>query len=106
MIFGDVNFLLKNISISYLNKYIIEQLFRFSYFIVANYCEVNEGESKSFSILKVKHAKKEAIDSKYWIRLVSKSYHSFKTQIVNLWKENYELLLIYSKIVKCSSLNK
>jgi four helix bundle protein len=94
--------LVKKIKITPVNKRIIEQLVGSGGSIGANYCEATEAESKQDFIHKIGISKKEIKETKHWLRLLARSDSEFKDEIVRLWREAQELLLIFSKIIKSS----
>ena len=65
----------------------------------ANYCEANEAESKKDFVHKATIAKKELKETKHWLRLLAHANPEFKPEFRELWQENHELLLIFSKII-------
>ena len=65
----------------------------------ANYNEANEAESKKDFTHKSCIVKKELKETKHWLRLLARANPEFKEEFRELWKENHELLLIFSKIV-------
>ena len=66
----------------------------------ANYCEATEAESKRDFIHKIGIAKKELKESRHWIRLLARANPEFAEEFRGLWKENQELILIFSKSLK------
>lgn len=66
----------------------------------ANYNEANEAESKKDFTHKASIVKKELKETKHWLRLLARANPDFKEEFRELWKENHELLLIFSKIIK------
>jgi four helix bundle protein len=60
------------------------QLVRSAGSVGANYIEANESLSKKDFIMRVKISKKEAKESKYWLRLTTpnKQYESLKTELM------------------------
>ncbi len=93
---------LKTISISPLNRRIIEQLVGSGGSIGANYAEATEAESKRDFVHKIAICKKEIKETKHWLRLLAKTNPGKKETIKKLWKEGQELLLIFSKIIQSS----
>lgn len=77
---------------------IINQLVRSGTSIGANYSEATGASSKKDFINKVFIAKKEAIETKYWLRLLAKADSGVTEDCRLLWKEAQELTLIFSKI--------
>jgi four helix bundle protein len=81
---------------------IIGQLVRSGTSIGANYSEANGASSKRDFKNKIFICKKEAIETKYWLRMLSKADSKFADDCRSLWKEAQELTLIFSKIAKNS----
>lgn len=77
---------------------IISQLVRSATSIGANYCEANGASSKKDFKNKIYICKKEAKETKYWLRLLVKADGRTKEDCRNCWKEAQELTLIFSKI--------
>jgi len=65
--------LVKQIKATPVNTRIITQLVGSGGSIGANYCEANEAESKKDFIHKIGICKKEAKETKHWLRLLAKS---------------------------------
>jgi len=66
----------------------------------ANYCEATEAESKKDFIHKIGIVKKELKESKHWLRLLAHANPEFSEEFRILWRENQELILIFSKTLK------
>ena len=77
---------------------IISQLMRSGTSIGANYCEANGASSKKDFKNKIFICKKEAKETKYWLRLLAKTSDEVKSECRELWQEAQELTLIFSKI--------
>ena len=77
---------------------IIEQLIRAGTSIGANYCEANGASSKKDFKNKIYICKKEAKETKYWLRLLPVSVSELKEECKSLWLEAQEFTLIFSKI--------
>lgn len=77
---------------------IVDQLLRAGTSIGANYSEATGASSKRDFINKVFLCKKEAIETKYWLRLLSKAQENRAQECRMLWREAQELTLIFSKI--------
>jgi len=95
--------LVKSIKITPVNKRIIEQIVGSGGSIGANYCEANEAESKQDFKHKVGICKKETKETKHWLRLLASANPEVKEQLRELYKENQELLLIFSSILKSAN---
>ena len=105
--FGEVIIeFVKNIKQTAISKPIILQLIRSGTSIGANYCEADNAESRKDFIHKIGICKKEASETKYWLRMISKvdSIYSNKARI--LWLEAKELTLIFNAIVNSTKNNK
>jgi four helix bundle protein len=71
----------------------------------ANYCEADSAESRKDFEHKMGICKKEAKETRYWLRMIAKACPELKDRARELWKESNELLLIFSAIIKNSRLN-
>ncbi len=81
---------------------IVSQLVRSGTSMGANYAEANGASSKKDFHNKIHICKKEAIETKYWLRILSKAADGFLMKCRELWKEAHELTLIFSKIAGSS----
>lgn len=86
-----------------INTPIISQLIRSATSIGANYCEADDAESKNDFKHKIAICKKEARETKYWLRMIGTMIVTEKNEVRSLWKEAKELHLIFSAIIKSSS---
>lgn len=77
---------------------IIGQLIRSGTSIGANYCEANGASSKKDFKNKIFICKKEAKETKYWLRLLAKVEEMLKEECRECWQEAQEFTLIFSKI--------
>jgi four helix bundle protein len=85
---------------------LISQCVRSGTSIGANYCEADCAESKKDFEHKIGISKKEAKETRYWIRMIAEAVPEMKEELKNLWKEAHELHLIFITIVKNSRLKK
>lgn len=85
---------------------IVNQLIRSGTSIGANYCEANGASSKKDFKNKIHLCKKEAIETKYWLRLLGKSAPKLLNDSRKMWKETQEFTLIFSKIIGSMRSNK
>ncbi len=81
-----------------INRNIIVQLVRAATSIGANYCEANASSSKRDFRNKIYIRKKEANETKYWLRILLAYHPELKETILILWKEAHEFYLIFQKI--------
>lgn len=77
---------------------VISQLVRAGTSIGANYCEANGASSKKDFRNKIFICKKEAKETKYWLKLLAEADENVRKECLSLWKEAQELTLIFSKI--------
>lgn len=81
---------------------IINQLIRAGTSVGANYCEADCAETKKDFEHKMGISKKEAKETKHWLRMSAKASPENKENARKLWKEANELNLIFVSIVKKS----
>ena len=65
-----------------------------------NYCEADEAESKKDFRHKICISKKEAHESKHYLRMVVRAQPDLKPEAASLWQEAKELTLIFAVIVR------
>jgi len=94
----------KNLPQDSITKPLISQLIRSSTSIGANYMEANGASSRKDFRNKIFICKKEAQESKHWLRMFKTCTENKVMEIEKLWKEAQELTLIFQKIT--SSLDK
>jgi|SRR3989338_2424986 len=80
----------------------ISQLIRSGTSIGANYCEADSANSKKDFVNKLSIAKKEANETKYWIRLLAETIPEMKEELDKSFREAQELHLIFSAIIRKS----
>lgn len=78
---------------------IVNQLVRSGTSVGANYCEANNASSKKDFRNKIFICKKEAQETKYWLRILSSCCPEKIEELRKLWKETQELTMIFQKIV-------
>ncbi len=79
---------------------IINQLVRAGTSIGANYCEADEAESKRDFRHKIALCRKEAKETKYWLRMIAKAAPGQKNLARTLWRETKELHLIFCATIR------
>ena len=102
----DVIDFVSKINRNTINDSLIKQIVRSSTSIGANYCEANNASSKSDFRNKIYICKKETNETKYWLRLLTKTDAKFRDTTKKLWQEAQELNLIFQKIVNSLNNNK
>jgi four helix bundle protein len=80
------------------NSPLIKQVIRSGTSVGSNYREACEAESGKDFVHKIRISKKEARETRYWLRLLSISNPTFEERIVPLGKESAELLKIFASI--------
>lgn len=82
---------------------LINQLIRSATSVGANYMEANGASSKTDFRNKIYICKKEAQETKHWLRMLSVAVPDKKDELRELWQEAQELTMIFQKIT--STLN-
>ena len=92
----------KSIPQNAVNTPLISQIVRAGTSVGANYYEANQASSKKDFVNKIYICKKEANETKYWLRLLATSNSDKQDLCRSLWKEAQELTLIFSRITTSS----
>lgn len=82
---------------------LITQLVRSATSIGANYCEADDAESRKDFKHKLGIAKKEARETKHWLRLVTVASPELTGDARKLWQEAKELHLIFNAIINSTN---
>ena len=85
---------------------LVGQLIRAGTSVGANYCEADCAESRKDFEHKLGIAKKEAKETKHWLRMIAKAVPELSAGARILWKEADELQRIFISIIQKSKLNK
>lgn len=83
-------------------KPIANQLIRSGTSIGANYCEANGATTKKDFKNKIHICKKEAQETRYWLRVLEKEIPEQKETIQNLFDETQQLIKIFATIAEKS----
>jgi four helix bundle protein len=99
--FGEaiIRFALK-IPHSPVNNRLIDQLVGAGTSVGANYCEADDGVSRKDFMNRIGTCRKEARESKFFLRMVVVSEPCLKPEARILWQEARELHLIFFKIFR------
>ncbi|MBI4653037.1 four helix bundle protein [Candidatus Kuenenbacteria bacterium] len=81
---------------------IISQLIRSGTSVGANYCEADDAETKKDFNHKIGICKKEARESKHWLRMTVVTIPELTEEARKLWTEAKELNLIFNAIIRSS----
>ena len=90
--------LCKTIKQDVITKPLISQLVRSSTSIGANYMEANGASSKKDFRNKIHICKKEAQETKHWLRMMANCINERSEEIRKIWQEAQELSMIFGKI--------
>ncbi len=83
---------------------IISQLVRSATSIGANYCEADCAETRKDFEHKIGLCKKEAKETRHWLRMIAVAVPELEPDSKILWQEAHELHLIFISIVRNSRL--
>lgn len=90
---------MKSLERNSINNPLINQLIRSATSVGANYVEADGAESKKDFKHKISICKKEAKETKHWLRMTSRANTDRKETCQMLWKEVQEFTLIFSAII-------
>lgn len=79
---------------------LIDQLVGAGTSVGANYCEADDAVSKKEFKHKIGTSKKEARETKFFLRMIAKAVPEMKDAARPLWQEAKELHLIFAKIYR------
>ena len=82
------------------NRPVIRQLVAAATSVGANYNEADDASSDRDFCYKMAICRKEASETKYWLRLVATAEPACKQDARELWREARQLHLIFAKIVR------
>lgn len=98
---SEIIYLSRKLPINLENRIITKQLIRSASSIGANYAEANNAVSRANFKNKIYVCKKEAAETRYWLKLLAQSNNS--TEIELLIDEVSQLLFIFQKITSTLS---
>lgn len=76
------------------------QLTRSATSVGANYCEADDAYTRKDFLHKISYCRKEAKETKHWLRMIVRAAPEFKEKARILWREAQELNLIFSSIIR------
>lgn len=88
----------KKIPFSPVNNRLIDQVVGAGTSVGANYCEADDGVSRADFRHRIGICRKEARETKYFLRMIAVAEPSLKNEARDLWQEARELHLIFSRI--------
>jgi four helix bundle protein len=90
----------KRIPRSPVNDPLINQVVRSAGSVGANYCEADDGVSKKDFRNKIGLCRREARETKHWLRMIAAGNAELRPEARKLWQEAKELNLIFSRIFR------
>lgn len=96
---GELIKFCKSVKEDNISKPLVNQLVRSGTSVGANYCEANNASSRKDFQNKIFICKKEAQETKYWLRALSTACPENVEALRVLWKEAQELTMIFQKII-------
>ncbi len=88
----------KRIPLNPVNNRLIDQLVGAGTSVGANYCEADDGVSRADFRHRIGVCRKEARETKFFLRMISTAEPNLKPTARDLWREANALHLIFSKI--------
>lgn len=83
-----------------LTNRLVDQLVGAGTSVGANYCEADDAVSKRDFRHKISICKKEARETKFYVRMVVRAVPELREQAMPVWQEAKELHLIFAKIYR------
>src|SRR6185503_2140861 len=90
----------KKIPHSPVNNRLIDQLVGAATSVGDNYCEADDGVSRKDFMHRIGTCRKEARETKFFLRMIVTSEPTLRSEARVLWREARELHLIFSKIFR------
>jgi len=90
----------KAIPVNPVTQRLISQLVGAATSVGANYCEADDAVSKDDFRYKISICKREARESKFFLRMIAKAEPGLRDDARPLWQEAKELHLIFAKIYR------
>ena len=90
----------KTVPVTEITRSLIGQIVRSATSVGANYCEADDASSKKEFRQKIGYCRKEARETKHWLRMIAKAQPQLRDTIVPLWQEAKELHLIFAAIFR------
>jgi four helix bundle protein len=90
----------KGIPHSPVNNRLIDQLVGAGTSVGANYCEADDAVSKKEFLVNINRCRKEARETKFFLRMIATAEPNLKADARTLWQEAKELHLIFAAIVR------
>ena len=91
---------LKQVPLGPITNRLVDQLSGAATSVGANYCEADEAVSRKDFRHRISICKKEARESKFYIRMLVRAVPALREQAKPLWQEARELHLIFASIYR------
>lgn len=88
----------KTMPLTAITDSIVRQLVRSATSVGANYCEADDCDLRKDFKFKIGLCRKEARETKHWLRMIAVAHEAAKEKARVLWQEAKELNLIFGKI--------
>ena len=92
----------KKVPLSPVTRRLVDQLIGAGTSVGANYCEADDAVSKKEFRLKIGTCKKEARETKFFLRMVARAVPELRDEAARHWQEAKELHAIFAKIYRSS----
>src|SRR5947209_13532189 len=92
--------LCKAIAVTPVTDPLIRQIIRSGTSVGANYCEADDAVSRKEFRQKIGTCKKEARETKHWLRMIAVADETYAERARTLWREANELTLIFASIFR------
>ena len=92
----------KRVPVSEVTKRLISQIVGAGTSVGANYCEADDGVSKKEFRYKIGTCKKEARETKFFVRMIVRAVPELRNDAKPVWQKAKELHLIFAKIYRAS----
>ncbi len=90
----------RSIGLDAVTSSLLRQLVDAATSVGANYCEASEAGSPKEFRYRISICKREARETKYWLRMLAAAVPPRRDDARNLWKEAHELNLIFASIFR------
>jgi four helix bundle protein len=90
----------RRLAVDTVSRPLINQIVRSGTSVGANYCEADDAVSKKEFRQKIGTCRKEAKETKYWLRMIATACPDHRHDARDLWREAKELHLIFCAILR------
>ena len=90
----------KRVKLDSVTSPLVKQLVRAATSIGANYAEADEAGSKKEFRYRISVCKREAKETRHWLRMIAAAVPQLKQEARPLWREANELTLIFAAIFR------